>query len=83
MRTTVEYMPLYILRGEDIAFYVNERQVEGGKRPEMDTVEERYRGSKDDQGWKGAALVRMEGDGDKGSQAVELLLNCIRYIKGG
>lgn len=57
--------------------------MEGGRSPEVDTVEERFRGSKDDQGWKGAVLVRMKGDGDKGSEAVELLLNCNRYTKEG
>ena len=35
---------LYCLRGEDVAFYVGERQVEGGSSPEVGTVEVRFRG---------------------------------------
>lgn len=38
---------------EEVAFYVSERQVEGGDSPEVDTVKVRIRGSKGEQERKG------------------------------
>ena len=49
------------------------RQVEGGNISEVDTIEVRVRGSKGDQGWKEAVLVRIKGDTDNRGEAVELL----------
>lgn len=40
---------VYCLRGEDAASRAGERQMGGGNILEMDTVEVRLRGSKDDQ----------------------------------
>lgn len=45
----------------------------GRDSPEMDAVEVRFRGSMGGQGRKGAVLVRMKVNGDKGNEAMELL----------
>ena len=65
-----------------MAFYASKRQVEGGDIPEVDTVEVRFRGSNDDQGRKGAVLLKMNSGGRKGGNAVELLQELYR-IHGG
>lgn len=62
----------YCLRGEDVAFLVGERQVEGGNSP-GNTIKVQFTGSKGDQGGKMAVLLRMKGVGDKGCETVELL----------
>ena len=49
------------------------RQVKGGNISEVDAIEVRVRGSKGDQGWKEAVLVRIKGDTDNRGEAVELL----------
>ena len=61
------------LKGRDVAFFAGERQIMAGDSPGVDTVEVRFRGSKGDQGRKGAVLVRTKGDGGGGGEAVELL----------
>ena len=45
---------VYCLRGGDAAFYADERLVEGGNVPGVDTVEGRFRSSNGDQGRNGA-----------------------------
>ena len=39
---------VYYLRGDDVAFYADERQVEGGDISDLYMVEVRFRGSKGD-----------------------------------
>lgn len=58
---------VYCLRGEDVDWLV-----EGNSSPGLGTVEVIFRDSKGYQGRKGAVLVRMKGDGNKGGEAVEL-----------
>ena len=53
---------VYGLRGGDLAFYAGKQQVEGGRSPGIDTAKVRLRGSKGDQGQKGAVLVRTKSD---------------------
>lgn len=64
---------VYCLRGGGGEFYAVEQQVEGARSPGVDTVKVRFRGSKSDQGRKGAALVRTKGDGSKEDKPVEFL----------
>lgn len=45
---------VFCLRGGDVTFYPDERQVQGGSSPEIVTVEVRFRGYNDDQARKGA-----------------------------
>lgn len=56
-----------------MAFNAGERQMEWGNRLDVGTVEVRFNDSKDDNGGKGAVLVSVMGDWDKGVEAVELL----------
>lgn len=55
-----------------MAFYVGECHLEGGDSPDVNVVEVRFRGFKDDQGRKVAVLVRTKGKGGEGGEAVEL-----------
>lgn len=43
-----------------MVFYANERQVEGGNSPEVDTVEARFRSSKGYRGQKGERAGKDE-----------------------
>jgi len=65
-----------------MAYYASKRQVEGGDIPEVGKVEVRFRGSKCDQGRKGAVLMGMKGDWRKWGDVVELLQELYR-IHGG
>ena len=58
---------------------------DGGEKeqPRGDTVEVRFRGSKGDQGRKVAALMGMEGNGDKGTEEVKLLQELYQIHVGG
>lgn len=47
--------------------------MEWGNRLDVGTVEVRFNDSKDDNGGKGAVLVSVMGDWDRGVEAVELL----------
>ena len=69
---------VYCLRGEDVAFYTGERQVEGRSSPEKDTLEVCFRRSKGDQGRRGAVLVRTRGDRGRWSETVELIQELYR-----
>ena len=73
---------VYSLRGGDVALYAGERQVERGSSPEVDSVEVRFRESKDDQGRRGAVLVRTRGDRKRGGETVELLQEMYRIHEG-
>ena len=73
---------IYSLRERDVAFYAGERQVKRGDRPEVNTVEEHFRGSKGDQGRKGVVLVRIKSDGHNGGEVVNLLLELYRMDGG-
>ena len=57
-----------------MVFYAGERKVKGGSSPRLDTVEVRLRGSKGDQARKREMLARTNDDGNKGGDAVKLLL---------
>lgn len=65
-----------------MTFITGERKVEGGINPGVDTVEVRFRGSKGDDGWKEAVLVRTKDDGNKGGGALELLQKLCHIHKG-
>lgn len=64
---------VYFLIGKGVAFYTDEWQVERGNHPGVDPVEVTFRGSKGDQGQKGAVLVRTKDVGNKGDEVVGLL----------
>lgn len=57
------------LRWEDVTFITGKWKVEGRISPGADTIEVRFRGSKGDDGWKGAVLVRTKDDRNKGGKA--------------
>ena len=61
---------------------MREQQVEGGSSPGIDTVELRFRGSKSDQGRRGAVLVRTRGDLGTGEDTVELEQELYRIHNG-
>lgn len=67
---------MYCLRGEDVAFYICERQLEGGDSPEVGTIEVRFKGSMGNQLRKGAVLERIKGDGDKGGKRWSCCRSC-------
>ena len=73
---------VYCLRGRDVAFFVGERQVKAGDSPGVDTVEVRFKGSKGDQGRKGAVLVRTEGEGGRGWRSGGLAAGVIPDPRG-
>ena len=73
---------VYCLSGGDVAFYAGERQVEGGSSTGIDKVEVRFRGSKGDQGRRGAVLVRTKGDRGTGGETVELMQELYRIHDG-
>lgn len=60
---------VYCLRGEDVAFYAGECQVEeeGNNNPEVNAVEMRFRGFKGAQVRKSALLGRIMGNGGTSS----------------
>lgn len=66
------------LRMEDLAVYVDERQVEGEDSLEMYTVEVRSRQSNGNQAREGVVLMRGKGGGKKGGEAVKLWLELYR-----
>lgn len=41
---------VYCLRGKEVEFYAGERQMEGENKPEVETVEVRFRGSRGERG---------------------------------
>ena len=73
------------MRRGDVAFFRDNEQLGEGKRQETNIVEVRFRGSKGDQGRKGAVLVRTRtgrGGEDEG-EAVGLLVELFSMYNDG
>ena len=62
---------VYCLCRGDVAFFEGDKQLEGPERVRADKIEVQMRGSKGDQGRKGAVMVRERG---RANGAVELML---------
>ena len=80
-----EYPTVYRLLRGDVAFSRDNEQLGEGKRQETNIVEVRFRGSKGDQGRKGAVLVRTRtgrGGEDEG-EAVGLLVELFSMYNDG
>lgn len=75
-----EFHSIYCLRRGDVAFFRNNEQLGEGRRQEADKVEVRFRGSKGDQGRKGAVIVRTRGEG---GGAVGLLVELFSMYSSG
>ena len=78
------YHKVYCLRRGDVAFFRDNEQLGEGRIQEANKVEVRFRGSKGDQGRKGAVLVRTRsglGGGEEGG-AVGLLVELFKMYKG-
>jgi len=79
------YHKVYCLRRGDVAFFRDNEQLGEGKRQEANKVEVRFRGSKGDQGRKGAVVVRtrtgLGGEGKGG--AVGLLVELFGMYNDG